>query len=719
MEQCTRYEILDKYNVQDIKSFLSSQQIVYSNNYNIYQLLDIYFQNFKEIRKIYPFEQLNKFKALTVYKLCVDLKIIPDSNYTIYVNNFQKIEFMCKYETYIKNLTPEEVAELTATKYPESYIRIFTSDLKSANPEKVATLKISKDASILDSFFLANCIISNVRWIQKENNTFDVLEVLYCHVGTSVLDQILLHLNYDEFKEKLTVDDKLSLCTLHLYTDNKKLHLTNIQIDILKKLDLIRISKLFIGTYNGNIDLATLLYIFNTYKYPPVKYETLDVNIYLQLLQHPQMYVWNLNKFYETNHLISAYKNIASFKYNNIYFPIINSIVSNVNSLDIICNHFGIILPKGITNKMKYLQENLKHYYKIFIRTGKKIGLPPERNCEVNDLIWYTDVELFSFYDIDECKEFTNRIDLLERISTLSTIPVKWHFNFNKPCNENSHIIMMEPRVHEAKNPLISYGSLIRYKTYNLDEIDNSFKEYQLDGFRFKVPDGSDEVADYSLKDIVELLQLLKISDFQSDELNTFITKAEQGIMFLGNIHNRLHTFTKWISTDLTKSIQYGCILFVGALYMRKWAGPGNPYPYILSSKTTYKESEFRNSKALEIISSYYAFVESLEGEFKNRIINFPRIKYNFGTKDINIGYETIHDIMSLAAVANFCLSHFSDILIQTSYVLFIYILKLNIKQINDLLKVYLNSAQLEDFDFDKIAETGHHDPINKLAIIK
>lgn len=708
MNKLSRYEILDTYTIKTFKEVLDNHKIIYATDLTkLDQYLDVYYNYFKENCKIYTLEELNKFKPNTVYKICLDLKL---TNLRVkgYINNFQKIELMHIYINYIQSLSNSQISNLVKTVYPNNNLYINMDEVKSVKVCNVYTKNLT-NSNLTDPYFLYNIINMNIRYIIFQNITYDIIQILY-YLNVNTLNGILDHFGYPI--TFLNIDDKITLCIWHLYT---RCSIKNFESDIfiknyLKNLQLSQLYDLIVGTYTKNIDYASLLFMFNTYSYPPVEYKIADLNFYFDLLRKSTLEIYTLNTFYPDNVLLSAYKNISTFKYNNLYFPCINLLNIDANLL---IKNFGIIIPKNITNIKEYLQKNLKHYYHILTRNTQKISLPPTGKCEVYDLQWYTDIELFYFYDLNDCTDFVDRSDLLQRIVTLSTIEVSWHYINRKACNENNHVIMNEAREHTDDNPIVSFGNLIRYKSYNIDELDASFIEFEEEGFRFKVPDATEVEADFSLKQIRELINFLNTSKVQCDD---FIQKCEQGILFLGNIKNRLKQFVNMKCTEHFDKL--ACILFISSMYMKKWKGPGNEYTYVLSERNDKESFEHRNTKALEMLSEYFQFINSLNVSVKNKFVSFPRIKYNFKSKDIHIGFESIFNILTLAAEANFCLSHCSDVLIQTSYIIFTEILMYDLKSINSKLREYLNCENQMDFDPIHIVDTKHIDPINRLENI-
>lgn len=693
LENLTRYEILDKFTVQQLREILKAHNILFNQNQDLYTLISIWFNYFKEPRRIYTDDQLDKLKPNTVYKLCQDLNITTlkaRGN----LNNFQKINLILNYQNYRNSLQDTQLETI----YPQNSFYLFIKDLSEAKFAETTELKLSQ----LNEAIIAQLIQDHVEIIQTPTSEINLAELLY-FLTDQQLDIILTHFGYPT--QFLTLNDKTQLLLWHLYLD----------IPIIKNNPVMKspnLTEYIVGQYKHNCDLSSILFMFNTHLLPPIKYQIQDPDRYNFFLQN-RLKAIEYNKLYPTNKLIPAYANLA-IQPVNILEPCLDILsVGTEEHLDNLSARFGILIPTNhLFNKRKYLLQNLSYYKKIFRRN---VGTPPVWGTDISELEWYTDAELFNYYDLTEITEFDSRIDLLKRIQTLLEIPVHWHFITKKPSNPNLHFIMIEPREDTKENPLISYGSMIRYQTFNLDELDESFRTYEEEGFRFKNPISE---LDFMLSEIVELIRLLKerhSSDSKNCEnvvIPNFVDKLKHGFTDLSNTANKLKQMGNSFSQNMPDLLKVTMIIFIAGMYMRKWQGPGSPFPHHWVDKTSKEEHVFRNEMSTQMISAYFQTVDS--SNIREHLIRIPRIKFNFKTKEMNLGLETIYHIMGLAAVANFCLSNGSDIFLQTSYAILVHIFQFSLGQINQEIKNYLEHPAQPDFNPDLLEFTKHKDPINK-----
>ncbi len=706
MNELTREQILDKYKKIDILEELDKHQIPHEGNLSNEQLLNIYFSNTFEKRKIYTANELEAFKVDTLYSLCKRLNI---TKFTAkgFIPSHQKVNFIIEYKSFIKTKSPSELKELSEDLYPSNGRYIFVDFLKNPIVKIDETLLINK----IDTYTITQAIVQKYRFIKSDAQIIDCIDFLY-FATLDVLDNILIQIgNYPT--NNLTYDDKICLITWHILFQTNYLFEQDPEFSVyLQSVDYATIKSRIVGDYKYANDYATIFWIINTKFKPPISEDHYN-NKYLQVskLSGPEIHYLSY-----VHHPLptSKYRYIALCKKENLLENYILALNLSEN-LSIVKNNLGIIIPPNIKiSEIEYLKKNLIHYEKILIRK-KESGLPPIGRCTILDLQWYTDAELFCFYDLNLIKTFDNRIDLLQRIMYYLKTQHFWHLEYKKSANPNMHAIMCEERLSELDNPIICFGNLLYYKAYNLDELEESFKHYDEDGFRFKVPDGNGYTPDFSVSEIHKLINFLKLT-FQGKYTN-FIERVLQGILFLGNINTRLVKFKDYCKEKEFEDtlVKFCNIIFILSMKMKKWKGVGEPYPLEWKEDINVEILKTRDNNTETALSEYIQFLDSLSGPLKIKICQIPRISYNFKTEEMRIGYETINVILEYVANGDFCLAHASDILLQSVYIIWTKVLCFTLERINKELKKYLNNEIQPNFDPKSVTTTGHRDPYNKL----
>jgi hypothetical protein len=133
---------------------------------------------------------------------------------------------------------------------------------------------------------------------------------------------------------------------------------------------------------------------------------------------------------------------------------------------------------------------------------------------------------------------------------------------------------------------IIGYGTLFEYFCYDLDDLVENFREYPVEGlenvteFRFRKPEQPE--TDFSVDEIEGLVNLL--SKYPTVQETTEVIE---------NIRNGLRQVREMTQYDKQISITFNNLperdkplirewlyqLFYLGMYMRRWKGPGNPYP--------------------------------------------------------------------------------------------------------------------------------------------
>ena len=707
MNALTREEILEKYTKVQIYAELDKYCISYEKNLTNDELLDIYFKNTYEIRKVYTTDDLDKFSVSTIYQLC---KRHNCTKYKFkgFVPQYQKPNLIADYISYVRNLSDEECEELESIKYPENNRFVHLDLIKTTLDEVKMQTYTSQNVSLPE---LVNAIVSRCTYFKTPSQNINLIDFLY-YATNDILCQILEEIgNYPT--GNLTLDDKICLITWHILYEKEYIFKKDCEFSIyLGYLNSESVKTRFIGEYKYPEDMATMYWILNTQSIPPITINHLNLR-YQELIKLTGPQICKLSY---------AYQPLPTSKYRYIALAE-KSLLENfllclddLKNIPLIKQRLGIIMPPNLKiSEQQYLQSNLIHYQKILTR-GKNVGLPPAGRSTLQDLEWYTDAELFNFYDLKYIQSFDNRIDLLQRILFYLKSKHYWHTEYKKSRNLDMHVIMGEPRIQEPDNDIICYGNLIYYRAYNIDELSESFRHYEDDGFRFKLPDGNGYTPDFTVPQIQELIKFL-VTCFGNKYID-LIEKLEQGILFSGNINSRIEKIRGWYTqdTEMASAIQkFTVMLFLMSMKMKKWKGVGTPFPTEWKEQVSIEVLKTRDANTEMALSEYIQFIDSLEGKIRVKICEIPRISYKFKSGEIKLGYESVNSILEKVSNGDFCLGHASDILVQTSYILWTKVMKYDLKEINKHIKEELKSLEQSDFDPMLLGVSGHFDPNHRL----
>lgn len=300
-------------------------------------------------------------------------------------------------------------------------------------------------------------------------------------------------------------------------------------------------------------------------------------------------------------------------------------------------------------------------------------------------LEYYTTVEIIETFD--PIGTWKYKRDLLKLVSNqLKTPMFRMHMKKHSCTNfDLMNLTTLKPHLEDRptkKDPIIYYGYPGNYKCYQLSELEDTFRIYSDDGmFHFGVPDYIPNVSQKffpidSIKQLKEILPSYEPFSNLSDII-------EKGLEY-GDIVKKTITdiFNIYDSMDYSRkyTVQLYLIwLFLFGMWLRNWKGPGYDWPFggrdhqDLDNKC---DDETRSENFLIQIYVRNVILKLADNfgtlDFIND--NIKILSYDFATGDVNIAHhgqsvlERIEELIDLMYNGHFCLTHASDIVIQTSY---------------------------------------------------
>jgi hypothetical protein len=329
------------------------------------------------------------------------------------------------------------------------------------------------------------------------------------------------------------------------------------------------------------------------------------------------------------------------------------------------------------------------------IKKYEKIGKNSSFDC-------LSDQKLVDKYMPPNCE---NRFSLLYLIKN-KLLHFRNYEEFYYEIIPGNHIIEREIRKHSLENPLIAFGSLENYNFWNIDELILSFQH----NINFKYPDSCQI---FTIPQIEELLKFLnfyfkesKLIDLINEKLETY-KKINKKLEYLKILYKELDQ--NKINSVLLK-------LFYLGLYSRFWEGKLFDYPYTWEDLDDKDEEVQVDNIIVEEKINHHKVRENHVGQLLEEILGItdsgilhfleliPRIQFKWGEINPEFGEENILEICKLASTGNFCLSHFSNIMLQSAYYIIVIVLGLNL---NLLLK--LDGCKYE-FYGEKIKDSWHRE---------
>ena len=206
------------------------------------------------------------------------------------------------------------------------------------------------------------------------------------------------------------------------------------------------------------------------------------------------------------------------------------------------------------------------------------------------------------------------------------------------------------------------------------------------------------------------------------DIFNTLIDQINQGLQEMTNANTRVKGYREHYLklTDEQKSDvrEYLIWLFLTAMYMRFWKGPGNNYPEVWvegGGGDERCEMGVRTKNVNDQFTIRTQLLESMDNDLEAWVLSFPRIEYNFKEGTSSVGAEPINFIVEEAQMGNFCLAEASDHLVQTSYYLLTQLTNSKLDGFNNEVNDYLGNPGHRNFNPLAVTGTRHIDPQHRL----
>lgn len=325
----------------------------------------------------------------------------------------------------------------------------------------------------------------------------------------------------------------------------------------------------------------------------------------------------------------------------------------------------GMVVPPN-REKESYIQQNIADYRRVYTRP---VGIEPPtpevlRGKSPRETIEYlhqfTDEELFRH--IGAYIVYRNRRDLVEGLTAL--------------CKEEQFFIPTVRRCRNAQTLLfsdtsdpdlfiIAYGTIQNYVGYEIDELMTSFHYEGNDPndreFFFYRPD--DIKQTFGLRDIKDLLNLLH----HFPGTDKLVKHIEMGLEEINSKsdYNRsvIRDFNQVSPYELELVKAFFHQLFIAGMYMRRWRGPGHPYP--IREVETHR-SEMPDLEVTQALVKCDQILESLSPPVRSKIYNLKVVQC-LGTQIHRLG-EKLESVYNRIKNDQLCIRFGSSILIWTSY---------------------------------------------------
>ncbi|MFK5969591.1 MAG: hypothetical protein QM487_05655 [Candidatus Marithrix sp.] len=295
----------------------------------------------------------------------------------------------------------------------------------------------------------------------------------------------------------------------------------------------------------------------------------------------------------------------------------------------------GMVVPTIFKNdKLTYIENNIVEYiysynnkkYKQISLTAavKKLKINRHDYTIVGYLTRLSDKEIINYLGV--YIPFRSRDDLVSKsLSTLHVPQFMYPLSNIDKYSINSETLLGTP-VSEL-SIMFCYGTCTKYYTYEVEELLASFHVSDDGTSNFRRPE--DITTNFSVSDIKELLILLdKFAG--APNVNTLISRINQIII---EIHDRSEYDNETIEkfkrlTDESKEYVHKILhnFFIAGMYMRRWKGPGYPYP--LKRNETIVDTDFFQIKLDVEINNIMKLIDEMPIEAHDFVSNIRVCTY-------------------------------------------------------------------------------------------
>jgi hypothetical protein len=341
--------------------------------------------------------------------------------------------------------------------------------------------------------------------------------------------------------------------------------------------------------------------------------------------------------------------------------------------IPLLAQHVGMTIPPHLESA-QYFRNNILQYEAVIQRPANLSALNLERLMGMREsevepyLKQFTDEEILS--STGAYVNYASRQDLIANLSALRA-----RDNFFIPLSRNCRNAQTQLFSDTADPTLfiIAFGTLTRYWGYEIDELMSSFtynesidtRRANRGDFIFRHPE--DPRVAFTVAQIDQLHQLLLPWSTQP-LVPPLISRINEGLMEARQKtdydRQLIRDFRRIVKEQQPIVRDYLFGLFQAGMYMRRWEGPGHPYPQKSNQTENVKVSPDANTlKALQqvhrIIDQFDPTTKRLiYGEYVNRsdqITGGLRIVEYFGPQPEQ-SRGCISDLMYQVIRSDFCI---------------------------------------------------------------
>ncbi len=334
---------------------------------------------------------------------------------------------------------------------------------------------------------------------------------------------------------------------------------------------------------------------------------------------------------------------------------------------------FQMVVPRD-TNQKNYFLENYEHYAPVFARAkSPPVKYVPNKleSLTISNILKYTDKEIYNMCPLLETQpsRISASIELIiNSRGTRFFIP-----RLTTLCPEQTAIGMDDVKDLPI---VICYGNFGQMVALSISDMDMSFTESEVNGisiFRFRDHRGSE----FTVSEIKELARVL--STHQSTEgVTTLIGKIDRGLLLMSNSVQKdlelVRDIKKIPADERIKIKNYLKCVFEAGMYMRRWLGPGNPFP-ITTEQTNAQTTDPKTGRKVTIdpqprSQAKLAEIDHIYMNIKSQYRPLIKRFYDYTTRNDRVvsGDKMFFDMNEKVSAGRYCIRMSSIHYVTTGY---------------------------------------------------
>jgi hypothetical protein len=305
--------------------------------------------------------------------------------------------------------------------------------------------------------------------------------------------------------------------------------------------------------------------------------------------------------------------------------------LDNFTSAQII-NTFGMSVPLSHSNNVKrYIENNIVAYAPILTRgTLDPIPLDVMTFMSSRELTDYieklTDTEIWS--TIGVYVPYTSRNELVANIVNCITRPRFMYPTTRSITRSDNKTTIMGSDITDTTVFMVCYGTALKYHVYELYDLTGAFhRDDNTQAMEFRRPENIR--TKFSVQDIEGLRQLLNCFPVTA-EINALNARIDEGLIdakekiaYDDIARTQLRAFDEPTRLLIQQFLRQ---IFYTGMYMRRWVGPGNPFPLKADTTRTTKEPD---AKVTEQLGIGIELLKQMDDRPKNFCLNLKICEYN------------------------------------------------------------------------------------------